>query len=519
MAKLFIFGIGGTGARVVKSLTFLLASGVNIKASEIIPIFIDPHGANEDLKRANFLLDCYQKIYDKIEFKNNQFFKTKITKLSELIPTISKAENETNDEPIQKLHSKDFIFTLKDTKNKKFKDFIGYNEQGLGQSNKDFINLLFSEKNLESDMDKGFKGNPNIGSVVLNQFVESPHFRYFAQNFEENDRIFIISSIFGGTGAAGFPLLLKNIRNAKHPIKNCAFLQNAKIGAITILPYFGVEGSDKKDIDEGTFYSKSRAALAYYLNNICGNNSLNVLYYLCDTIKKAYPNDPGEGGQKNDAHIIETIAARMIIDFMQFTNDQILSEDGKAINPIYKEFSTYDFKDEKPMILKNFCDETRTLLSKSLMNYFYFYLYLTFQFKNSIEKQPWSSRGEIKFDANFLNPSEMQDTILEKLNGFNSHYWDWLVEMARNKRSFQPFDLGFTQHDIHKVDLFKLTNGFDEKKFITGLPGKKHFAYFDHLLNKAERKIGDIPQSQKFMSIFYLAAAEFVSKKFNFKEN
>ena len=37
MSKLYVFGIGGTGSRVLKSLTMLLASGVKCKADTIVP--------------------------------------------------------------------------------------------------------------------------------------------------------------------------------------------------------------------------------------------------------------------------------------------------------------------------------------------------------------------------------------------------------------------------------------------------------------------------------------------------
>ena len=37
------------------------------------------------------------------------------------------------------------------------------------RANKAMMKILFSDKNLNSSMDVGFKGNPNIGSVVLNQ--------------------------------------------------------------------------------------------------------------------------------------------------------------------------------------------------------------------------------------------------------------------------------------------------------------------------------------------------------------
>lgn len=52
--------------------------------------------------------------------------------------------------------------------------------------------MLFSEANLESDMEVGFKGNPNIGSVVLNQFTDSQDFIDFADAFKPGDRIFTL---------------------------------------------------------------------------------------------------------------------------------------------------------------------------------------------------------------------------------------------------------------------------------------------------------------------------------------
>ena len=65
MARLFIFAIGGTGSRVLKSLTMILASGIKPNSQvefEIVPIIIDPHKSNEDLKRTERLLGNYYSI-------------------------------------------------------------------------------------------------------------------------------------------------------------------------------------------------------------------------------------------------------------------------------------------------------------------------------------------------------------------------------------------------------------------------------------------------------------------------
>ena len=59
MAKLYIFGIGGTGSRVLRSLTMLMASGIKMDVNEIVPIIIDPDVANADLTRTVTLMNNY----------------------------------------------------------------------------------------------------------------------------------------------------------------------------------------------------------------------------------------------------------------------------------------------------------------------------------------------------------------------------------------------------------------------------------------------------------------------------
>ena len=130
----------------------------------------------------------------------------------------------------------DHRLALKDTKNKKFREFIEFST--MSKENRALASMLFSEANLESDMEVGFKGNPNIGSVVLNQFTDSQDFIDFADAFKPGDRIFIISSIFGGTGASGFPLLLKNLRGLDAKVSNNDAIQHAPIGAITVFALF-----------------------------------------------------------------------------------------------------------------------------------------------------------------------------------------------------------------------------------------------------------------------------------------
>lgn len=251
MAKLYVFGIGGTGARVLRSFTMMLAAGVGVKADEVVPIIVDPDAANADLTRTVQLMNTYRDVRQGLSFSpevSTQFFRKNLV---QLFPN--------------------YTLRIQDTEDKSFQDFVDLSS--MTKPTQALMRILFSEKNLRSSMEVGFKGNPNIGSVVLNQIVKSSAFTDFATSFSQGDKIFIVSSIFGGTGASGFPLLLKTLRTNKD-MPNHQLINDAEIGAITLLPYFKLEPSEESEIDSSTFISKTKSALAYYENNISRNLSL-----------------------------------------------------------------------------------------------------------------------------------------------------------------------------------------------------------------------------------------------------
>ena len=96
MGKLYLFGIGGTGSRVLRSLTMLLASGVKINASEIIPVVIDADTNLQDLTRTSELIKTYNKIRQALSFdaqSKNEFWQATFN-LNDLSLPLSKATNE-----------------------------------------------------------------------------------------------------------------------------------------------------------------------------------------------------------------------------------------------------------------------------------------------------------------------------------------------------------------------------------------------------------------------------------------
>jgi len=502
MPRLFVFAIGGTGSRVLKSLSMLLASGVKPNNSkeifEIVPIIIDPHSSNEDLKRTSRILNLYQSITDAVGTKSG-FFSTSIKTLN----NITDSENTKSD---------NFTFNLQSVSNTKFRDYIDYNN--LPESSKSLADILFSGNSIDKrgskinlldiEMDIGFVGNPNIGSVVLNQFKDSDEFKGFSNIFGEGDRIFIISSIFGGTGAAGFPTILKNIRNALNNsnLDSRGFLQNAPIGALTVLPYFNIETKEDSPIQKSDFISKTRSALYYYKDNVTGNNSVNAMYYITDSYTSGKPleNDPGGNGQKNDAHYIEMISALSIINFLEIDNSELQNESGKAVRPIYKEFSLRNEKED--LIFQDFADGTEKLISTKLTQFMMLKKYIDEKIENSVEKESWSL-DEPKINNQFLNQLFYRTHLNDFLDLFN----DWIIEMSKSGRKFSPFNV-----DSNLNVLVKGMN-VKEKYFAK----KLDYSFYDNILSKISKNSKYTSSEQKMIKLFYDATKEISINKIGLK--
>lgn len=439
--RLFLFLVGGTGSRVMRPLIMQLAAGVkpvdeygnNIQA-EIVPVIVDPHRANEDLKRTDNLLRWYRQIrrslYGDTADVQRGFFGIKLSTLSEIVPD-SGTISDT------------FMFNLGTVASKKFREFISY--PTLDSGNQALCSMMFSDYQLDTKMDIGFVGSPNIGSVALNQFKDSEEFRQFSNVFSKNDRVFVVSSIFGGTGAAGYPIIVKNIRNAANNpmLNNRGDLRDARIGALTVLPYFNVQQDESSPISRADFISKTKSALFYYHDNLTGlrqegqdlnMSKINACYYVGDEVaSNPYFNDPGDNGQRNDAHVVEYVGALSVLDFLSIPDSQLNSTGGNAQNPIYKEYGLA--ADKMMLTLRDFGIQTRRLVNRRMAMFHLAYMYITNQLKSDIGHGYTNDKPELRNE--FLSSTFYNDLTAN----FFVAYRQWLVELRGNRRSFVPFNL------------------------------------------------------------------------------
>lgn len=464
MAKLYVFGIGGTGARVLRSFTMLMAAGVNIGADEIVPIIIDPDASNADLTRTVALMNNYRAIHSELSFtkKNeSQFFRRELSQI--LV---------------------NYTLRINDTDDRTFQQFIDL--PSMEKSSQAMMRMLFSEKNLASSMDVGFKGNPNIGSVVLNQIVDSNDFQDFANNYESGDKIFIISSIFGGTGASGFPLLLKTLRKGTS-FPNNDLINKAEIGAITILPYFKLKNDDESEIDSSTFISKTKSALAYYENNISKNESIDALYFLADNVTNTYENHEGGSAQQNDAHLIEFLAATAIVDFSNKSHPNTSNKE-LGLKDVAGGSITFDsFYDKQKKML--FAPLTEFLMMANCLNYKMSY---------------YSSKD---FNANNDNFNGLYSSaFMSELQTITSLFIEWLGEMKRNKRSLDLFNLNA------KDKPFEIVTGCKPKKIVSLM---SDYDLVTGRLNSAVKKCQSKEDYDKFLEMFYIGMSRLFNEKFN----
>ena len=423
MSKLYVFGIGGTGSRVIKSLVMLLASGVKLDAkySQVIPILIDPDTANGDLNRTKEILALYQQIRNEVE-EPNDFFGQQLGTINEI------ATNSTAISP------NFFQFKLNGVDDSKFGEHIGFDSLSSDfnnfQDDKSFVKLFYSGANLNSSLDVGFKGNPNMGSIVLNQFTESQDFKNFLTTFQQGDEIFIINSIFGGTGAAGFPLLLKVLRSSESVL-----IRQSKIGGLTLLPYFSL--AEKGEINSETFSEKAKAALEYYNRTIINGNEIDYLYFLGNK-SSINIEEYSIGGvdQKNKAHFLEMAGSLAIIDF------GLTSTNARAGATIVKEFGIE--KDIEEIDFSALNVNNLKLIDKPLVKFKLFSNYLKLGLDNALNVSRWTL-SNIKWvtgnqqsltDQNYFNSSSYS-TQIKTFTGF---FDEWLQEMKLNKPSFSPFN-------------------------------------------------------------------------------
>jgi len=512
--KTYVLAIGGTGARVLRSLTMLMAAGAGANrqdsngntVNEIVPVIIDYDIENGDTRRTQDLLESYKKIHDAAYGRKNAeedirnfFFGTKVDR-------IGNPDHATRFE----------VFLDPVNANMTFANQIGYesiNANNGTEPTRYLLQSLYDTSDAESNLAElnlnlkvGFKGCPNIGCIVVRDLKNTYEIEQILE-LANGNRVMIVGSVFGGTGASGIPVLLDIIKKSGNGA-------NITTGILAMEPYFEVQKNDRSAISSSTFLSKAKAAFDAYMQG--GDNSVNkradAVYYVGDRLAaKAFENSEGGESQKNDAHIAELAAAMCILDFSR--DDKVLNTDKKfyAVNlednagvsksangeEVAEAFNYYSFPMEQlrddyidPLcrlaILTTYCDtflKTDKLFAKNIV---------------------WAAPTQ----SNFCNETDFMNELFRFLDKFKQ----WIAELENPMHPLRLFDFSdgygklFTDLLNKKRGLFGMSNVIDNDSDIS----------INAKLNEIYKKYQDkehLKGQNKLM--FFKYAGEATSKMFD----
>jgi len=295
----YVIGIGGSGAKCVEALTHLCAIGM-LPAENLYCIFVDPDRANGSLARATVTLRQYQACHQ-LQLGDRQslgIFKTNVSTGNPHVwsPFMDK------EQPM-------------------LADFFGYNTLKAKNPRAALLfDVLYSDTEKKTSLEMGFRGHPSIGAAIMARTVnlgEAEPWETFRKKISadatagQEAKIFLVGSIFGGTGASGFPTIARLIKNSIKKNEE----QYAKIGGALLLPYFSFIPSYKKEEMRAAaenFLMNAQMALHYYHNR---PKQQDIIYLLGESNPNQVRYSLGSSEQKNEAHFIELYAALAAVDF------------------------------------------------------------------------------------------------------------------------------------------------------------------------------------------------------------
>lgn len=431
--NVYIFAIGGTGARVLRSLSFCLASGMKCipDGTHFVPIIIDYDKNNGDKKRCIDNLETYTRLRDAAyrgytpNPDERNFFMPSIDYLGSVGAIPGKAD-------VNLKNSFEFDFGLGATGGSSFADTMDYSlMMGNTALTKDLLAALYNDENanaafteLNLDLTVGFKGNPNIGSIVFENLKNSTEFSKFKAAFNPaQDRVFVISSIFGGTGSSGFPRIIDAIRNS-----GIAGWDTVPIGAALVMPYFKVNTPAGGAIFSNIFNSKEKSALLYYGKPDANGKTLfdkvTTSYFVGDDAPTTLPYAEGDGAQANAAHYVELLSALAVIDFVTTPANGFVGQ---------KEYGLASNLEGEKITLKN----TASTDSK----YYDHLVQMALSFRYYEE---WLKSERIKSNETFYRGLDMANDIAQEpfyadLEKYIDDFNLWLDEMDLQTDAFKPF--------------------------------------------------------------------------------
>jgi hypothetical protein len=502
--QLFLIGIGGTGMRCLEAFIHSAAMGM-YDNKEINILALDTDIENGNFKRLVELVeDGYQKVkgFNKTHYSlENTFFSAKIN-FFKFSPDYSDA-----------------------AKTGKFSSLTKY--AYANQEEKDLANLLLTENVREFDLKHGYRAQTHLGSLlmyhgILDEVKKNPQGQLskFIQNIYDASevgitKVFVLGSVFGGTGASSIPVIPKAFNAAINELNPGKSLSKAYFGATLLSAYFKFSAPDES--------LRSQQKVVASSKNFALNSQVAMMFYNEDkTVKSIYqkfymlgtPNNDfetktdanktvtGGSNQRNDSHYIELLAAFCAYDFFNSKQEnlELIKKEKKEVQYFYRalhEDGRIDFKDfVAPEKVKEFAKKFGILTALSFLVYpehtdFFAAAQAGILAKNNIS-------GYEDIDPQEVAALKKYFTLFHfSINGEGNAIDGWLRQLHRSangqdKFLFHAEMFSFTNvKELKKLEFNKKLYRANEEdvekyEFSTGIFGSAFNSFKDEFVKKAD---------------------------------
>ena len=524
MPKNYLIGIGGTGARVIEAAINLCAAGYG--PDELSIFIVDPDAGNGNLTRTKTLITNYIKCRNSLQkSETTNIFKTNIK-----IPPDEKG----------------LVWEIFAERGATLSNYINFKNMSQTRPElADFASVLFTETELNTELNEGFRGHPSIGSVVMaNPSIDTYPFKMLfddlAENKKANDvRVFFVGSVFGGTGAAGFPTLgSKQIMKFHPTAKLSDNVSQILMGGALVLPYFSfeldteAEKSEKMFVNTNDFPIATKAALQYYNEKDLG---FDQIYFIGDSLaQKVGKFGVGAKKQENLPHYIELVSSLAAFDF--YDQAEIKGEPEKMLFTAIRESDKLKWTDlpitRNADKIRQKQHELKTLIANMAV---FAYSYLTYG-KKILTANHKDIKDAWYLDCFKFNEKDEKDKVkdprqnpnkevLEDFEKFLHNFLFWIAAMDDNSGKVELIDkkmLFKDEPEVGKImSLLDLENSANMTKIGLLIKNEtsKNADFNDFKtkgLNSVELKDKRITEaSSKFLHLFYEGAVKFSRLNYN----
>ncbi len=436
MAENYLIAIGGTGSRCLEAIIHLAAAGLFQAPMHVL--IIDPDQNNGNSVRVRTLITTYHALHQARQPRGTEKKKKFVgwERLPE--PELLQAPLNLRGGSTSEQHT--FYWNNPNASQRRFGEVIQYEAQEDGF--KTFLDLFYEPNDLEMVLDVGYRGRTNVGAVALKQDLEGTAniaqagLREFLEklniDLQANEaRIFVMGSVFGGTGAAGLPTVPQLIAGLPPDVIALDNRARLRFGCAMMTPYFSFPKGNSTTSGPGTDSARhavaTQAALLHYAHV---PPSYQHVYFI-GAPERAQTNSANFAGgqdQTNEPHYAEVVAA---LAAWQFFSLGTIRADERQLH-----FAD-SMKDKRdlgvswetlPFNLEN--GAARDTLKRKLavfttLTYFYKnFLYDRFIHGNLYREASW-------YKDNFQQLSLDEDLpLLQELYDYSNSYLNWLAKVC-----------------------------------------------------------------------------------------